>query len=212
MHQAYDIEILTEQYVEEISGVMSESFGKGPLIVTDSAYTDDEDFKQYLAYVAAESAKESSGLIARCKEAGQVIGGLLACDLADTFSDDSFLREAEKDPMIALLYGLNKAYFQNLIIQKNEYMNIKFLAVSGEHGGKGIAAALVKEGVKMAAEKGFRFVHTEATGPGSQRVFINKSGFEEKNEMDCCSFVFKGMKPFCSAGGQVTMKLAIKEL
>ncbi|AMO58204.1 hypothetical protein GZ77_20985 [Endozoicomonas montiporae] len=212
MYQAFSIELLTEQYVDEVASVVAKSFSNSSLVVAESDDMSDREFRDYLAYVALKCAKETSGLLARCSETGQLIGSLLACDLADTWGDKGFAYEAESDAMMSLLFTLNKAFFQDQSINKNEYMNFKFLAVSAEHGGKGIAAALVNEGVKMAAEKGFKFAHAEATGAASQRVFINKSGFDEKHEIDCCSFTFKGKTPFSSSVEGTTMKLVLKPL
>ena len=212
MHKNYEIKLLTKSHIEEVASMTAKAFSKGPLIVTDSAYSEDDDFERYLVYVADKCSDEKLGLIAKCKETDQIIGSLLACDLADTWNDENFRKEAEDDPMISMLYKINKEYFKDADIEKNEYLNIKFLAVSGAYAGRGIAAELVKESLKLASERGYKFAHTESTGIGSQRVFINKLGFEEKGEIDCNSFVFEGRTPFSSSEGRTTMKLTIKEL
>ena len=211
MTKNYAIEILTESHIEEAATLIAKCFsGRGPM---EEAYTSSfEEFREYLIYESHKCAKEFSGFIARSTKDQSIVGAVLNCDLADTLNSDYFLGEAKQDPVIAILYELNKDYFGEEPVRNGQYFNTKFLAVSGAFAGQGIACELAEKSLVLAAAKGFRFMHTEAANPTSQHIYMNRLGLEERVKIHYSEFSFNNGKPFSTANPDENIKLVIKEI
>ena len=210
MSSTYTIETLDEASVEGAATVIATEFGKRQ--ISSDFDTSAEKFKEYLTYCARESASQKLGYIARCNETSEVVGTVITCDLADTLSSEDFLKEVENDPWISMLYEINKEYFGDTEVQKGEYLNVKFLAVSEAWSGQGIVNKLLGKALDNAKKLGFKYGHTEAAGNISQHIFMNRFGFEEKNEIKYEEFIFKGVKLFSATETHQSIKLLIKAL
>lgn len=219
MNSIYTIEPISKSNAEKVAILIAEEFyNRQPAAMNGT--TTVEDFREYLICALGECAEKYTGFVARVTETdsdNDVVGAVIACDLADTYNSEEFHKEAEQDSLIAMLRELNNNYFSEhdlntSNINKGYFFNIKFLAVSEAYSGKGIAVELLNSAIDQAASLGFRFAHTESVGVTSQYVFSNRMGFEEKGEIVYADFLFKDTKPFASIHCHKSIKLLMKEL
>ena len=210
MNSLFKIEPVGKENIEGVATVIATEFCERQISSEyDTSY---EEFKEYLVHAAQECASDQLGFAARSNETNEIVGAVVACDLADTMYSEEFIQESENDPMISMLYNINKDYFSGSHIEKGVYLNVKFLAVSQAFSGKGIVNELLTNMLDVASSRKFKYAHTEAAGDISQYVFMNRHGFEEKSEIIYDDYVFKGKKPYTSSEHNKSIKLLIKEL
>lgn len=170
------------------------------------------EFAEYLEYMCMQCCESGLGYIARCNTSHRILGGVLCCDLQDSFSAPEFKLNVDHDPMFAILRQLNLCHFNSWEINPNEYLQIKFVGVDSNYKGHGVAVELIKRVLLVGQEKGFSYVHAESAGNSSQYIFNQKLNFDIYGEVKYRDFVFNGTTPFTETEQHQSMQLMLKEL
>ena len=198
---------ITHSDIHEVANLICTEFGRRQVSTVEDE--SDEEFKEYLQYIAAGCV--ASGLGFTAKSADTLAGVVLCVDLQDTFDSEEFIESAKQEPMLAMLYQLNQQYFPEMKVEKGEYLNIKFIAVNEAFSGQGISQSLIQLALKAAKENKFSYAHTESAGNASQYVF-KKEGFTEVAETKYDEFTFNGDQYFVSSDAHQSIQLLISKL
>ena len=201
------VDKITHVDIVDVANLISHEFGERQVSTVE--VESDEEFKQYLQYVAAECVETRLGFTA--KSEGRLAGVVLCVDLQSTFDSEEFIEAAKQEPMLAMLYQLNQKYFPEMKVEKGKYLNIKFIAVNEAFSGKGISQSLIQFALKAAKESKFSYAHTESAGSASQYVF-KKEGFTDVAETKYDDFTFNGEQYFVSSDAHQSIQLLITKL
>lgn len=193
--------------VDDVANLICTEFGRRQVSTVEDE--SDEEFKEYLQYIAAGCVESGLGFTAK---SGNSLAGVVLCvDLQETFDSDEFIEAAKQEPMLAMLYQLNQKYFPEMKVEKGKYLNIKFIAVNEAFSGKGISQSLIQFALKAAKESKFSYAHTESAGSASQYVF-KKEGFTDVAETKYDDFTFNGEHYFVSSDVHQSIQLLITKL
>ncbi|MGF1681791.1 GNAT family N-acetyltransferase [Photobacterium minamisatsumaniensis] len=193
--------------IDDVANLICSEFSKRQ--VSTSGDESDEEFKSFLKYTALECVQIGLGFTA--KSGDKLAGCVLCVDLHSTFDSKEFIDASKQEPMLAMIYQLNKKYFPDMKVEKGEYLNVKFIAVDEEYSGQGISKSLIQLALKEAKDNRYIFAHTESAGTASQYVF-KKEGFIDVAETIYDEFTFNGKKYFVSSEGHRSIQLLITKL
>ncbi len=174
-----------------IAGVFSQS---EPMAVTRGVSQD--EIANLIKPLGFKVAQESLTIVAKSKEADELIGVLLCDDFAAATVEDAPVPSKKLAPILTILDELDSRYKQgNLSL--NEYLHLSLLAVKPQHRGKKIAQNLVQVSLENGIRKGYQKTVTTATGVISQHIF-RQFGFVERIKIPYRTFRYQDEQVFAS--------------
>ena len=166
------------------------------------------EFAAHLRSLGPVLAEEGLTVIARDRQAGEIIGALVTRDFAPTIASEGGEGTGAID---ALLNALSQPYIQTRTIRAGAYLLLNLLAVSDRHKGRSVAYNMVRLCLENGMKKGYTNAVTEATGLISQHIF-RKCGFVERHEIVYKDFTYEGENSFESIEGHPSAILMDKAL
>jgi len=155
------------------------------------------DLKQFVGLFCPKAATDGLTVVARAREAHQVVGVLLTDDFG--VSPELDLNEVSDKflPILTMLDGLDEQYRKGGSILPGQYLHLFMLGVDAHFAGRGIAHDLVAACLSNGRQKGYTHAITEATGCVSQHVF-RKLGFTDRVWASYEDYRYDGRAVFAS--------------
>ncbi|MGR8929568.1 MAG: GNAT family N-acetyltransferase [Gammaproteobacteria bacterium] len=209
--QGVQYEIFSILALNGMASVVAEAFTRyEPMTVIQNIQA--EEFVAFVKCLGCKAQRERLTIIASDVDSRQVIGALIADDLASD-SPEGIARISDKfDPILALLGELDAQYTAGANLRLGDYLHLFMIAVTQRYKRKKVAQNLIQLCLENGINKGYKVAVTEATGTISQHIFKNRFGFEDRYEISYKGFVYKGERIFEAIAGHAGVILMDKQL
>lgn len=197
--------VLAPADVDEATDTLARVFtAQEPL--TQALAVSREQFLPLAEAVCAAAARHGLSVIAR--ERGGRLVGLRIAEPWPSPADGAAWPPALA-PIFAILERLERE-FDRLYPPDHDTLHLQMIACISEYEGRGLATAMVRDTLALAAERGLRRAFAEVTHEGSFRV-LERFGFVTRAEVPYASYTFEGRPVF--AGREAgACRLVVKEL
>jgi ribosomal protein S18 acetylase RimI-like enzyme len=165
------------------------------------------EFEKFVRLYGPKAQAEGLTVVARSVATGEMIGALLAEDLASAPPIGSDQLSWKFSPIFDILGQLDAEYFVGRLRRQGESLHLFLVVVAQGFAGRDIAQRLVAECLAYGGRKGYRMAVTEATNKTSQHLF-RKLGFAERVRRSYGDHLFEGQAHFSSVtdqGGPILM-------
>jgi hypothetical protein len=198
--QGVQYELFDMDALDEMAPMVAEAFNRyEPMTVAQGVPF--QEFVDFVKLLGPKAQQEELTVLARDQETGQLIGAMIADDLASTPPEGMGLLGQAFEPIFALLGELDEQYRKGRAPRLGEYLHLFIIAVDHRHTGRKVAHNLVRACLGNAAGKGYHTAVTEATGMISQHIFRSGFGFRDRLEIPYKTFVYEGRPVFASIEG-----------
>lgn len=190
-------EPLQEKYLEQAIECLVETFSKGEPMTKALGITPAE-FRHLAGIFAEKAVKDGLSTVAMDRATGRIVGVCVSEDLMSEPPEGMDKIHAKFYPIMSLLSELDEGYTKSRPheIGKGEVFHLFMAGVRESYRGQSIATTLIYENLNLAKLKGFSYAIAEATGPVSQHILRDKSGFAEKFAVEYESFAYEGEHVF----------------
>ena len=197
--------VCTSADVDEMVALLARVFAERepPTVAVDLS---PPEFASFIRLYCPKVAADATTIVARAAT-GEMVGALLADDMAADPPDGLDRLSPKFDPVFDILIQLDEEYRQGRSFRPGEGLHLFFLGVDAAAVGQGVARQLVAECLANGIRRGYRLAVTEATSKTSQHIF-RKLGFVERVRRSYRDHRFAGQSFFTSIvghGGPVLM-------
>ncbi|MBI4468596.1 MAG: GNAT family N-acetyltransferase [Acidobacteria bacterium] len=165
------------------------------------------EFEAFVMLFCRKAEVEGLTIVARSAATGQMMGVLLAEDLASAPPEGMEGLSRKFDPIFAMLSQLEAEYRGGVALPSGECLHLFLLGVARDFAGQGVGRHLVEACLENGARRGYRVAVTEATNKTSQHIF-RKLSFVERVGRSYGEYRFQGQAVFASIaehGGPIMM-------
>ena len=191
--------VCTSADVDEMVALLARVFAERepPTVAVDLS---PPEFASFIRLYCPKVAADATTIVARAAT-GEMVGALLADDMAADPPDGLDRLSPKFDPVFDILIQLDEEYRQGRSFRPGEGLHLFFLGVDAAAVGQGVARQLVAECLANGIRRGYRLAVTEATSKTSQHIF-RKLGFVERVRRSYRDHRFAGQSFFTSLVGQ----------
>lgn len=198
------ISVLAPADVEEATDLLARVFpAREPL--TRALAVSRAQFLPFARGVCAAAAGQGLSVVARAD--GRMVGLRVAEPWPPP--DEGAAPPAALAPILEILTRLEQT-FDRLYPPDGGTLHMQMMACLPEREGQGLATAMVRETLRLAAGRGLRRAFAEVTHGGSARVF-ERLGFSTRAEVPYATYTFEGRAVFADVAA-VGCRLVVKEL
>lgn len=203
--------VCTSADVDEMVALLARVFAERepPSVAVDLS---PPEFASFIRLYCPKVAADGISIVARAATTGDMVGALLADDMAVDPPDGLDRLSPKFDPVFDILIQLDEEYREGRSFRPGEGLHLFFLGVDAAAVGQGVARQLVAECLANGMRRGYRLAVTEATSKTSQHIF-RKLGFVERVRRSYRDHRFAGQSFFASIadhGGPVLMDKSLE--
>ena len=202
VHEAQGIgyELLRPEVLDDMAGVVANAFaGYEPTSVALDISS--EEFVDYVQLYGTRMLRENLTIVATDLSTGDLVGALIADDLASGSPAGREHLSEKFEPVLALLDELGERYREGRDIVSGQYLHLAMLGVRRPIQNKRVGQTLLRLCLNHGADRGYRVAVAEATGAISQHILKDKFGFVPRVEVSYKTFAHRGKRVFESIEG-----------
>ena len=213
VHEAQGIgyELLRPEVLDDMAGVVANAFaGYEPTSVALGISS--EEFVDYVQLYGTRMLRENLTIVATDLTTGDLVGALIADDLASGSPAGREHISEKFEPVLALLDELGEHYREGRDIVPGHYLHLAMLGVAKAFQNRGVGQNLLRLCLSHAADRSYRVAVAEATGTISQHILKDKFGFIHRVDVSYKTFIYRDKRIFASIedhSGTVLMDRAI---
>jgi hypothetical protein len=189
----FDIHQLDYEHISEMANIIGDSF------------CNDEPTSKHLGLNAVDFSQWVAKVIMSCLDDQMSFyaknGTVYGCIISEPLNVHIKIPEYQAaTPIFDMLETLYVKLPKDVIESKT--LHLFLAATTKEASGKGVCYQLCEHTIKKAKENGYKYIIAELTSPGTQRVLLDKLGFENINEV-----VYDTSKDFKGCPGKCVLAL-----
>ena len=213
LHHTQNIryELCKPEAVNGVAAVVADAFaGHEPTSVALGISS--EEFVRYVQLYMPRMAQDHLTTVATDSATGDLVGALIADDLASGAPAGRDCLSNKFEPVLALLDELGEHYREGRDIVPGHYLHLAMLGVTKAFQNRGVGQNLLRLCLSHAADRGYRVAVAEATGTISRHILKDKFGFIHRVDVSYKTFIYRDKRIFASIedhGGTVLMDRAI---
>ena len=184
-------EVMTDQDLHEVIRCLMNTFlTREPM--TRELRISSQTFEFFTELYCEKAVSDGLSLVAKEVHGKTLVGCLISEDFTSEPPPGFDAVHSEFDPILALLATLDNNYRDSHSCERYDLLHEFMMGVYPEYKGRNIGYNLVKATHMLGQTKGFRGAIAEATGPVTQRIFVDKHHYQVLDYINYNEFEFQG--------------------